>query len=56
MNRTRAEDRAHWEQTADQLPLAARPYATAGRAGLPGAPSDNGTHSDGWAAPSRCGR
>ena len=49
MNRTPAEDRAHWEQTADQLLLAVRPYATAGHAliGLPGVPSHNGTHSDG---------
>jgi hypothetical protein len=49
MNRTPAEDRAHWEQTADRLLLAVRPYATAGHAliGLPGVPSHNGRHSDG---------
>ncbi|MBF9069155.1 DUF2264 domain-containing protein [Streptacidiphilus fuscans] len=48
-DRTPAEDRAHWEQTADRLLLAVRPYATAGHAliGLPGVPSLNGTHSDG---------
>ena len=49
MNRTPAEDRGHWERTADRLLLAVRPYATAGHAliGLPGVPSANGAHSDG---------
>ncbi|MDT0543721.1 DUF2264 domain-containing protein [Streptomyces lonegramiae] len=49
MNRTPAEDRAHWERTADQLLLAVRPYATHEHAliDLPGVPSVNGAHSDG---------
>ncbi|MEU5646566.1 DUF2264 domain-containing protein [Streptomyces milbemycinicus] len=49
MNRTPAEDRAHWERTADQLLLAVRPYATGEHAliDLPGVPSTNGAHSDG---------
>ncbi|MFE0462207.1 DUF2264 domain-containing protein [Kitasatospora sp. NPDC058965] len=48
-NRTPAEDRAHWERTADRMLLAVRPYATAGHAliGLPGTASFNGAHSDG---------
>ncbi|MEV0204402.1 DUF2264 domain-containing protein [Streptomyces sp. NPDC050788] len=47
--RTPAEDRAHWEQVADRLLLAVRPYATADHAliDLPGTPSVNGRHSDG---------
>ncbi|MFC8823746.1 DUF2264 domain-containing protein [Streptomyces sp. NPDC057137] len=49
MNRTPAEDRAHWERTADRLLLAVRPYATDKHAliQLPGTPSHNGAHSDG---------
>jgi hypothetical protein len=49
MTRTPAEDRAHWERTADQLLLAVRPYATDGHAlvDLPGVPSSSGTRSDG---------
>ncbi|WP_141765267.1 DUF2264 domain-containing protein [Streptomyces malaysiensis] len=49
MNRTPAEDRAHWERTADRLLLAVRPYATEEHAliGLPGVPSHNGVTSDG---------
>ncbi|MGO4424952.1 DUF2264 domain-containing protein, partial [Streptomyces sp. MCAF7] len=49
MNRTPAEDRAHWERTADQMLLAVRPYATDEHAliDLPGVPSANGAHSDG---------
>ncbi|MFE9769325.1 DUF2264 domain-containing protein [Streptomyces sp. NPDC005808] len=49
MTRTPAEDRAHWERTADQLLLAVRPYATAEHAliQLPGVPSHSGVHSDG---------
>ncbi|WP_371628137.1 DUF2264 domain-containing protein [Streptomyces sp. NBC_00341] len=49
MNRTPAEDRAHWERTADRMLLAVRPYATDEHAliSLPGVPSHNGAHSDG---------
>ena len=49
MNRTPAEDRAHWERTADRLLLAVRPYATNDHAliRLPGVPSANGELSDG---------
>lgn len=49
MTRTPAEDRAHWERTADRLLLAVRPYATDEHAliQLPGTPSDNGARSDG---------
>ncbi|MEV8417859.1 DUF2264 domain-containing protein [Streptomyces niveus] len=47
--RTPAEDRAHWEQVADRLLLAVRPYATGTHAliDLPGTPSHSGAHSDG---------
>ncbi|MFF2847905.1 DUF2264 domain-containing protein [Streptomyces sp. NPDC058001] len=49
MTRTPAEDRAHWERTADRLLLAVRPYATDRHAliRLPGVPSHNGERSDG---------
>ncbi|MEV6041203.1 DUF2264 domain-containing protein [Nonomuraea sp. NPDC052116] len=49
MNRIPAEDRAHWERTADQLLLAVRPYATGGHSliQLPGPPSVSGVLSDG---------
>lgn len=49
MTRPAAEDRAHWERTADRLLLAVRPYATDGHAlvQLPGTPSHNGVRSDG---------
>ncbi|MFG3019395.1 DUF2264 domain-containing protein [Streptomyces sp. NPDC048254] len=49
MNRTPAEDRAHWERTADRILLAVRPYATEDHAlvQLPGVPSANGVRSDG---------
>ncbi|MEU0950089.1 DUF2264 domain-containing protein [Streptomyces canus] len=49
MNRAPAEDRVHWEQTADRMLLAVRPYATSAHAliHLPGTPSVNGRHSDG---------
>ncbi|MFE9613999.1 DUF2264 domain-containing protein [Streptomyces sp. NPDC006012] len=49
MNRTPAEDRAHWERTADRLLLAVRPHATDRHAliRLPGVPSSSGEHSDG---------
>ncbi|MFD4566998.1 DUF2264 domain-containing protein [Streptomyces sp. NPDC058467] len=49
MNRTPAEDRAHWERYADQLLLAVRPFAAEDHAliNLPGVPSHNGVHSDG---------
>ncbi|MBB5078826.1 DUF2264 domain-containing protein [Nonomuraea endophytica] len=49
MTRTPAEDRAHWEGTADRLLLAVRPHATGGHAliQLPGPPSINGVRSDG---------
>ncbi|MFC5824157.1 DUF2264 domain-containing protein [Nonomuraea insulae] len=49
MNRTPAEDRAHWERTADELLLAVRPFATDGHSliQLPGPPSINGVLSDG---------
>ncbi|MFD5078560.1 DUF2264 domain-containing protein [Streptomyces sp. NPDC058371] len=49
MTRTPAEDRAHWERTADQLLLAVRPYGTDGHAliNLPGVPSSSGARSDG---------
>ncbi|WP_078073610.1 DUF2264 domain-containing protein [Streptomyces niveus] len=49
MNRTPAEDRAHWERTADRLLLAVRPYATDEHAliQLPGPPSRSGVRSDG---------
>jgi hypothetical protein len=49
MTRTPAEDRSHWERTADRLLLAVRPYATGRHAliDLPGVPSHNGAHSDG---------
>ncbi|MBO3678678.1 DUF2264 domain-containing protein [Streptomyces sp. NEAU-YJ-81] len=47
--RTPAEDRAHWEGTADRMLLAVRPYARDGHAliDLPGVPSHNGVLSDG---------
>lgn len=49
MNRTPAEDRAHWERTADELLLSVRPFATGGHSliQLPGPPSINGVLSDG---------
>ncbi|MFE2044417.1 DUF2264 domain-containing protein [Streptomyces sp. NPDC059477] len=49
MTRTPAEDRAHWERTADRMLLAVRPYATDGHSliHLPGVPSSNGVLSDG---------
>ncbi|MFI6082800.1 DUF2264 domain-containing protein [Streptomyces sp. NPDC051217] len=49
MTRTPAEDRAHWERTADRLLLAVRPYATGEHAliQLPGTPSRSGVRSDG---------
>ncbi|MFE5038503.1 DUF2264 domain-containing protein [Streptomyces sp. NPDC056683] len=49
MNRTPAEDRAHWESAADRMLLAVRPYATEDHAlvRLPGVPSANGELSDG---------
>lgn len=49
MSRTPAEDRAHWERTADRMLLAVRPYATDRHAlvRLPGVPSYNGPWSDG---------
>ncbi|WP_217555368.1 DUF2264 domain-containing protein [Streptomyces sp. GbtcB6] len=49
MNRTPAEDRAHWERTADRMLLAVRPYATEDHSlvRLPGVPSANGSLSDG---------
>ncbi|MEV6116476.1 DUF2264 domain-containing protein [Streptomyces sp. NPDC052109] len=49
MSRTPAEDRAHWERTADRMLLAVRPYATGAHSliNLPGVPSHNGAHSDG---------
>ncbi|MFK0156032.1 DUF2264 domain-containing protein [Streptomyces sp. NPDC090493] len=49
MNRTPAEDRAHWESTADRMLLAVRPYATEDHAlvRLPGTASANGALSDG---------
>ncbi|GGJ90319.1 hypothetical protein GCM10011583_22190 [Streptomyces camponoticapitis] len=49
MTRTPAQDRAHWERTADRLLLAVRPYATGEHAliQLPGTPSHNGVRSDG---------
>ncbi|AQW46826.1 DUF2264 domain-containing protein [Streptomyces violaceusniger] len=47
--RTPAEDRAHWEETADRMLLAVRPYARDDHAliDLPGVPSHNGVLSDG---------
>ncbi|MCW1100240.1 DUF2264 domain-containing protein [Streptomyces sp. RS2] len=49
MPRTPAESRAHWEQTADRMLLAVRPYTTDKHAliNLPGVPSINGALSDG---------
>lgn len=49
MSRTPADNRAHWERTADRMLLAVRPYATDGHdlIHLPGVPSHNGAHSDG---------
>ncbi|WBB58750.1 DUF2264 domain-containing protein [Streptomyces sp. WMMC500] len=49
MRRTATEARAHWEQTADRMLLAVRPYATDGHSliDLPGVPSVSGTRSDG---------
>ncbi|MFF1920594.1 DUF2264 domain-containing protein [Streptomyces sp. NPDC058221] len=49
MNHTPAEDRAHWERTADRLLLAVRPHANEQRSliQLPGTPSINGRRSDG---------
>lgn len=47
--RTAAEDRAHWERTADRMLLAVRPYATEEHSliDLPGVPSGSGPLSDG---------
>ncbi|MBP0458000.1 DUF2264 domain-containing protein [Streptomyces bomunensis] len=49
MNRDPAQDRAHWERTADELLLAVRPYASDRHAlvRLPGVASANGAWSDG---------
>ncbi|MEU9336674.1 DUF2264 domain-containing protein [Streptomyces sp. NPDC048290] len=49
MPRTPAEDRAHWERTADRMLLAVRPFATEGNSliQLPGTPSSSGVRSDG---------